>query len=584
MIVIDDNDTRILRMKERELEVSASNREVVLEEYKHLAIAADNRVYSAIVSKIEANNNYSSRSLSEQLSFLTEIEEDYVALNELQHKLQNTYAKYSDEPLTLSKISNILIDDIRNRIADISGYLISLKNIDKNNAELDRLYQLLVDEDKKNSLLKERLNSFESRLKEALLKTEGRVYDQNGDSVYTSVAKELEWQLLSIANAPEDDRQNLKELLNNHELLAKLIAEVTAIKNDLDERMQAAKICYETTQNINNRDIYESIKKEWHIANYKLVLLSLIEMIAKESIDYDEVVEKRRRIIEAISYRNQYLKELGIKYLYDPFDRLGVKEQLTDLNALGDNENVIKNIRREINELSAKNEEIKNNLSLLLADIGQDIELFKDDTSFDDVEAEIEPEVKEIQPNKVIKVHDINPKLSMPKVREKTTGVIVRVSELMSEKMVDEVVPNLVIEGTNDDLTENQDSTIELATNEVFPEIIPEEESPMVDDLFSDESQPFITPSLFSEKTDEGIFEDKKQSMIVDLTKNDNDSKVIAKINNVDNTSNSEEDSLSENQASVLETINSNDGFWPGPTIEESKIRKLEPAGIDKAA
>ena len=64
MIVIDDNDTRILRMKERELEVSASNREVVLEEYKHLAIAADNRVYSAIVSKIEANNNYSSRSLS----------------------------------------------------------------------------------------------------------------------------------------------------------------------------------------------------------------------------------------------------------------------------------------------------------------------------------------------------------------------------------------------------------------------------------------------------------------------------------------------------------------------------------------
>ena len=72
MLVINDNRTRLLAMKEKLLEVDKDNQEQLLEDYKTLATSIDKEIFEDLVKKIETTNYYS-LSLQERLNFLTDI-------------------------------------------------------------------------------------------------------------------------------------------------------------------------------------------------------------------------------------------------------------------------------------------------------------------------------------------------------------------------------------------------------------------------------------------------------------------------------------------------------------------------------
>ena len=92
MLIINENDRRLLNMKEKLLEVTGDNNESILDDYVKLAQDIDNDCYNQIVNKI-TKADYNRLSLEDQVKFLSEIEEDYNYLNELQWMIRNTYSK-----------------------------------------------------------------------------------------------------------------------------------------------------------------------------------------------------------------------------------------------------------------------------------------------------------------------------------------------------------------------------------------------------------------------------------------------------------------------------------------------------------
>lgn len=177
MLVIDENKLKLLKMKEKLLEVTEGNQEAALDDYKKLAIEIDNEMYEAIINKIK-NTNYHNLPLEEQLKFLTDIEKDYESFNEFQCEFRNVVEKYTDSEFDLSDIGNILIDVIRNRISIISGYLINIKNIERNKEKLEKLNTQLITEEKKKEAIEEKLIQLDDELINNMLNAEGRLIDE----------------------------------------------------------------------------------------------------------------------------------------------------------------------------------------------------------------------------------------------------------------------------------------------------------------------------------------------------------------------------------------------------------------------
>ena len=100
MLVIDDSKLKLLKMKEKMLDL-AINDNTTLDEYKTLAIQIDSECYEMIINKVK-DNNYNNLPFEEQIKFFNEIIEDYDYLNELQCRFKKVYAKYSEEELELS--------------------------------------------------------------------------------------------------------------------------------------------------------------------------------------------------------------------------------------------------------------------------------------------------------------------------------------------------------------------------------------------------------------------------------------------------------------------------------------------------
>jgi len=84
VLVINDNNLKLLKMKEKLLEVTIDNSQnTILEDYSSLAKEIDSEVYETLVDKIKTTD-YHNQTLEEQLAFLSEIENEYVEINELQ--------------------------------------------------------------------------------------------------------------------------------------------------------------------------------------------------------------------------------------------------------------------------------------------------------------------------------------------------------------------------------------------------------------------------------------------------------------------------------------------------------------------
>ena len=159
MLVVDNNKSNLLRMKEKLLEVGV-DLDKNLNEFKQLALEIDDEVFNSLMKKIE-NTNLHNLSLEEQLVILNQIEEEYNGVYELQCRFRNVFQKYSQDELELSDLNVILIDDIRNRINTIQGYLINIKSIKNGKEDLEKLNQDLINESKRKDNLFKKFSELE---------------------------------------------------------------------------------------------------------------------------------------------------------------------------------------------------------------------------------------------------------------------------------------------------------------------------------------------------------------------------------------------------------------------------------------
>ena len=556
MLVIDDNRSKLLKMKEKMLEVSSTNREEILSDYRDLVIQIDHEIYNKLIAKIK-DTDYNNLPLEEELRELSLFEDNYNAFDELRHSYIQVYEKYATDELELSPLDNILIDNIRKRISDIQGYLINLKNLESNKTELSRLSQELVNEDRRATLTNDKIIILEDELINNLLKAEGRLHDDKGQLIYTSAVSEY-----------KQNGFDLKELLNDQNKLDLEVSKAYKEVDDSQELLDATYICYQNAPNEENRQIYIKNHVEMIVAKYKLSLIEILQLICDKDSYYDLAKNKRYHLLDLIKERRSYMNSLGIKVYIDPFDRIKIKEQLEIINSLGDNSAKISEIRETISYLTGMIEQTSDANKELLLSINSNLEMFRDNTNVTDIMNNLnisatDEAIDELPANKVVKIFNPSDDFMADRVREKTKGVIRRVNEMFNmhfeeQKEVSTEIPDLLIENVstplNDNLFINEgenvfDESDSYQSEAAFPTdvFIPEEtqideqvysetnttDSTIPKQVFDDinhnlevddsslfqEVEPFTQTQLFDDRSDDGVFtEEIKENNSLDYT------------------------------------------------------------------
>ena len=573
MSVIDENKLKLLKMKERLLEISFDNRNSVLADYKLIAMEIDNILYKSITDIIKSNVSYTDKPLEEQLELFLKIEKEYADYDKFQQDIKNVCKKYNDD-VNLSDIDSILIEEIRKKIQSIKKYLSNKKNLEENRKKLDELNTELINEDKKMTSFKKRIDDMDAELKLAVLKTEGRIYNSSSQIEYADISLEADNLGLNLRNLLDDDSL-LEEELN------KALAEL----KDAEDELKTAQICYDNRPNINYKDIYLSIREDAVKKKYRFLFLKIISVICKHTDSYDEAYEKRIQLISLIKDRSDLLKQLNVKYLYDPFDRIGLKEQTEVIVAYGNNSSKVKDIRKQIEEVSSSSDLMETENIDLNDYLRKNIDLIRDNTLFKDIIDKEKIDLRSITyedatlkrkyaSNQVVSVDALPFHFMTNRAKEKANGVVNRVYEMMfnidnektsSVNSSSLVNPQLVIEPTSDnELTKPFDSTKEVASDnfetedEVFLDlpftidvVSPEEKndsiqeqhdevttntvgddiSVSVEDKQSEpplfqEVQPFENISLFDDKYDDGLIFENKMVLKDDSVKKENETKI----------------------------------------------------------
>lgn len=439
MIDINDNDFKLLKMNESLLS-KIKDKDLIdktIKDYSLLAKRIDERNYQEFISKIE--NKKHSQTLEEELSYLEELENEYTQLEELQCKFRNIYNMYSDDELSLSDLSTIQIDKIRERKNLISGYLVNVKNINITKRELEKFNEQLIFEDKKKTNNRERYLKLEEELKNAFINAEGR---KETVSAYTSVKNEY-----------EENGFDIQKLVNDKEYLSSKLIEVQNIRKEKEELLKTGKICYENMPSKENKEVLNSLNVDAIEARYQLSLLKIVNLIANYQDSYDKLLEKREQLLDLIKKRVSYLGTLGKKFVVDPFSRIKIQEQVGYIEtSLEDNTRMISRIRKSINESSNKLEELMNKNNEYLIMIPQEHDNYIiDKLSFSDVDVSSVDDntlvgdwtniVDSVYDNQVISVKDIPGFFKKDIVSEKTRGVITRVYEMVVEDSVLDIKP-----------------------------------------------------------------------------------------------------------------------------------------------
>ena len=532
MLVINDNNMKLLKMKEKLLEVSTDGSSSLLDDYQSLVYEIDNDYYNQIINKID-KSNYSVLSFEEQIAFLSEIEEDYNYLNQFQWRIKKTYDKYADKEIELTDINNILIDNIIKRKSDIQGYLINNKNIDSNKIELDRLNYKLIQLDKGNENAKKICNEIKNKLRDEIIKAEGRSYGANGNMNAVSIMSELKKYEI-----------DLKALVNDSDYLSRTLNE---LKTAFDEQERML----ETAYNLPNRidDVYNQMRYDTNICHYKYLLVKLVDAVCLSKTDYTSFKDTLYDVLNIINEIKSVLKELGYKYYINPFDRIKIDNHIQVINSITDYGKEISDIKRTITYLAQMIEETTKRNRELIQDINTDVELVKGtsrvETYVTDYEQFVDDKVLRdttVKDNQVINVRNTTDDFKIERVHEKTDGVINRVYEMINNipVLTDEYkTPELVLEPIQIDMEDK--------SNDIFEDIgdLKDESSVFLDDHKSDdlttkdnddviinepplkdnqddlfqEVQPFEETPLFSDKYDTDIFNDNKSNeMIIDLS------------------------------------------------------------------
>ncbi|MBP5684677.1 MAG: hypothetical protein J6X02_05435, partial [Bacilli bacterium] len=203
----------------------------------------------------------------------------------------------------------------------------------------------------------------------------------------------------------------------------------------------------------------------------------IVDLIANEFTDYNEIKSKRLQLLDLVKKRVQYLEQLGINLLIDPFDRIKINEQLEIIDLLGNSMYDIALIKEKIKDTCDIVENIKNKNNELFMIISQDVEFFNDKKSISNMVQEFNIEAVPVDftldaihqsDDVVVDIKEIPDSLNINLVRKKTGGVITRVYELFTnvavETVKESVVPQLVIE--RDSTFEKNDSQEEVIENE----------------------------------------------------------------------------------------------------------------------
>lgn len=459
MVDINDNDYKLLKMNESLLSKLSSDDikfKETIDTYKELAIKIDRSNYNDFIDKI---NNYSNnQSLQEELEYLDELENGYGQLNEMQCRFRSIYSTYGlDDDFKLSDLGSIDIDGIRERRNLISGYLINNKNIADSKKKLDEYNDKLISLNKEEKENSKRYQYLEEELKRMFLDAEGRIIDSS--MKYTSVKMEY-----------SDNEFDLGKLLEDSELLEQTFKQVLSAEMEQKEVLKAVDICYDKMPTKENRETRDVTRIDTVKANYRLALIKIVRLISHYENTYDKIVEKREQLRDLIKKRTEYLNILGKRYAVDPFGRIKIDEQLNYIKTnLRDNAREISRVRKLINEVSNRLDEMTSKNNSFLTELNSsDISFIKDTTSLSDISVELDDDlieqIKVYLDNQVANVRDISSEFKIDRVHEKTDGVISRVYQMISNDTKSEKTstynPELVVENDDSNLLDNDNASI----------------------------------------------------------------------------------------------------------------------------
>ena len=499
MLVIDENKLRLLKMKEKLLEVSSGNHDDILSQYKEIILDIDKIMYDKLINMIR-DTNYHNQSLEEQLEFLTTLVNEYNSFNEFQCRYKNVYEKYAVDKLELTSIEDIYIDRIKEKIDAINGYLINSQNLLRHRNNLEELNVQLIDAEKKKREIEDRFNLLEEELRKNVLNAEGRI-DNHGNLEYSSIVKEFENYGL-----------NFGKLLDDGNLLKQELEDTKSAIVSEEDKMEAARVCFNTMPTIDSKKMYNICYFDLLHVNYKLILLNFASLMARKCSDYDGVKGKRVEIKSLLKERSKYLTDLGIKYVIDPFGRIKLDNQLEIIELLGKNlqsvlliKGKIKDTFNLVDDLNRKNDE-------LYSIISKQVELFNNRYSVIDVVGDIDVSVEheQINDNKIINIRDISSNLNLSLIRGKTDGVISRVYELFNNVPVtvtsEDVVPELVIQ--KDDVFAGEPDIQEIFDDNASNTAIFTD----TEDVFENASTNVSDSVFMDESSSQGIFADSNSS------------------------------------------------------------------------
>ena len=504
MLVVDGNRLKLLRMKEKLLEVSMGNNKQVLSEYKDIVISIDKDMYEELINMIR-NTNYRNQSLEEQLVFFNNLEREYNSYSEFQCKYKNIYAMYAPEVLELSSLDNIYIDRIKEKIAAISGYLINKNNLLKYRDSIEKYNVELVEAEKKKEAIVSKFLSLEQSLVDNVLNAEGRVYN-NDNLEYASIIKEYDMNGL-----------NLGTLLKDSNLLKESIPTVENLVLSENEKVKTASLCcYRAPNDSDMKKLYEVSVTDLLKASYKLILLKIADLLQKKFNDYVKIKNKRTEIISLISERKSVLRTLGIKYYVDPFDKIKINNQLEIIELLGGNIQNVAFIKEKIKDAFNVVDDIKAKNEVLIKVISKNSELFNDikdeDISYvSNVVDAVSTTVEHDDNTKVIRVKEPSKDINYDLIHVKTNGVVARVYEMLTSTntldIKQDIVPDLVVvkDAIFDDMVDDGETIFESkSTEQVIPEDIKIEETNVFEEV-----KPFEETVLFTDKADDAFLKEE---------------------------------------------------------------------------
>jgi len=515
MLMIDDNMYKLSRMQESLLKVT--NNEVNLNNYVNTVTEIDHKAFNALMDMMKDFDKYN-QTLEDELIYLEKIKEAYNQLSETQMRFKSVCEQYGKNDLKLSDMSQLNIEYIENRISAINGYLINIKNIDKNKKRIEVLNEQLIDEEKKRDYLNKKILILEKNIKDDFVRA----------SLKQVVFGKLE--TFSIISEYERLGYNVLSLLQNTDDLNNEFRVVNTQLEELNEKYEIAKVCHSNLLNADSRHIMDEIEKEFYTTKYKHVMLNILKLLANEVETYEFAKEKREKFIELIDERNICLEKLGINNPLNVLNFVNIDDQLKEIDTLKDTIKTIHKIRKEIADLTVMTEEMINQNNSYLISLSETKELINSDvsmndfdiTTFDDIVTEEVRSNEVVLSNQVVKVKSLSSSFKLNIAKQKANGVIERICRINikdnNKKTKEEYSPELVI-SPKEEIAQTNNEVVDMV---VFSDEIEDVE---VTEEEINNNEIFDTPTL-ENSNDEVEIEILEPTLVENVIGNNNDALV----------------------------------------------------------